>query len=99
MAFGETEPELGANVDSRGFALDRLVEQQRVALDSVQLERQEIEETVDDDLEGIFVRLSSAIAEVGAKRVALDGLDALFAALTNEVIDRHLAPAAHGPRG
>ncbi|MFP4496157.1 MAG: VWA-like domain-containing protein, partial [Halochromatium sp.] len=66
MAFEETERELIANVDSLGFALDALVEQQRVALDSVQIERNEIEETGDYDLEGIFVRLSSAIAEVGA---------------------------------
>ncbi|WP_462321866.1 ATPase domain-containing protein, partial [Halochromatium sp.] len=88
MAFEESERELIANVDSLGFALDALVEQQRVALDSVQIERNEIEETGDYDLEGIFVRLSSAIAEVGAKRVAIDGLDALFAALPSEAIVR-----------
>lgn len=88
MAFEESEHELIANVDSLGFALDALVGQQRVALDSVQIERNEIEETGDYDLEGIFVRLSSAIAEVGAKRVALDGLDALFAALPSEAIVR-----------
>jgi circadian clock protein KaiC len=84
MAFEESESELIANVDSLGFALDELVDAGRVALDSVQIERSEIEETGDYDLEGIFVRLGGAIAEVGAQRVALDGLDALFSALPNK---------------
>jgi circadian clock protein KaiC len=88
MAFEESEDELIANVDSLGFALDSLVAQDRIALDGVRIERSEIEETGDYDLEGIFVRLGSAIAEVGARRVALDGIDALFAALPSEAILR-----------
>jgi circadian clock protein KaiC len=88
MAFEESEDELIANVDSLGFALDSLVAQDRIALDGVRIERSEIEETGDYDLEGIFVRLGSAIAEVGARRVALDGIDALFAALPSEAIVR-----------
>lgn len=88
MAFEESETELIANVASLGFALDALVDAQRVALDGVQIERSEIEETGDYDLEGIFARLGSAIAAVGARRVALDGLDALFAAFPSETIVR-----------
>jgi circadian clock protein KaiC len=88
MAFEESEAELVANVASLGFALDELVDAERVALDGVQIEQSEIEETGDYDLEGIFIRLGSAIAAVGARRVALDGLDALFAALPSENIVR-----------
>jgi circadian clock protein KaiC len=88
MAFEESEDELIANVDSLGFALDSLVARDLIALDSVRIERSEIEETGDYDLEGLFVRLGSAIAEVGARRVALDGIDALFAALPSEAIVR-----------
>jgi circadian clock protein KaiC len=88
MAFEESENELIANVASLGFALGSLVDAQRVALDGVQIERSEIEETGEYDLEGLFVRLGSAIATVGARRVALDGLDALFAALPSETIVR-----------
>lgn len=88
MAFEESEGDLIANVASLGFALDDLVAQQRVALDCVQIERNEIEETGDYDLEGLFVRLGCAIAAVGARRVALDGLDALFAALPSVTIVR-----------
>jgi circadian clock protein KaiC len=88
MAFEESEDELITNVESLGFALDSLVAEKKVALDTVRIDRGEIEETGDYDLEGLFVRLGSAIAEVGAKRVALDGIDALFAALPGEVILR-----------
>ncbi|NCC23386.1 MAG: circadian clock protein KaiC [Alphaproteobacteria bacterium] len=88
MAFEESEEELIANVESLGFALGTLVEENRILLDSVRIERGEIEETGEYDLEGLFVRLGSAIAEVGAKRVALDGIDALFAALPSEAIVR-----------
>jgi circadian clock protein KaiC len=88
MAFEETEDELIANVESLGFGLGGLVSAQQVALDGVQIERNEIEETGDYDLEGIFVRLGAAIDAVGARRVALDGLDALFAALPSAMIVR-----------
>lgn len=88
MAFEESEDELIDNVRSLGFELDTLVAENRVALDGVRIERSEIEETGDYDLEGLFVRLGGAIAEVGARRVALDGIDALFAALPSEAIVR-----------
>jgi circadian clock protein KaiC len=88
MAFEESEEELIANVESLGFALGTLVEQNRILLDGVRIERGEIEETGEYDLEGLFLRLGSAIAEVGARRVALDGIDALFAALPSEAIVR-----------
>jgi circadian clock protein KaiC len=88
MAFEETEGELIENVGSLGFELDRLVAANRVALDYVYVERNEIEETGDYGLDGLFVRLGSMIDEVGAQRVVLDGIDALFAALPSEGILR-----------
>jgi circadian clock protein KaiC len=88
MAFEETEPELTANVASLGFNLPDLQKKKRLALDHVHLERSEIEETGEYDLEGLFVRLASAIDKVKAKRVVLDSLEALFAGLPNEAILR-----------
>ncbi len=88
MAFEETEAELAANVASLGFDLPALVRQKKVAVDFVYIERSEIEETGEYDLEGLFVRLGSMIDEVGAKRVALDSLEALFGGLPNEGILR-----------
>jgi len=88
MAFEETEAELKANVASLGFDLAGLVRRKSIVLDHVHIERSEIQETGDYDLEGLFVRLNHAIDSIGAKRVVLDTLEALFAGLPNEAILR-----------
>jgi circadian clock protein KaiC len=68
IAFEETAGELAANVSSLGFDVNKLVAQKRLAIDYVRVERSEIEETGDYDLEGLFVRLKLAIDSVGAQR-------------------------------
>jgi circadian clock protein KaiC len=88
MTFEESAAELTANVRSLGFDLDKLVRQKKVALDFVRIERSEIEETGEYDLEGLFIRLAHAIDTVGAKRVVLDTVEALFAGLPNHAILR-----------
>jgi circadian clock protein KaiC len=88
VSFEESTEELVANVASLGFDLARLVESGMIAMDHVAVDRSEIEETGEYDLEGLFVRLGYAIDRVGAKRVVLDTLEALFAALANEGILR-----------
>jgi circadian clock protein KaiC len=88
MAFEETAEELAANVASLGFDLRRLEAQKRLAVDYVRVERSEIEETGEYDLEGLFVRLQHAIEGVGAKRVVLDTVESLFAALPNPLVLR-----------
>jgi len=88
VAFEEKTEELAANVASLGFDLPALVRQKKLALDYVRVERSEIEETGEYDLEGLFVRLGAAIDSVGAKRIAIDSLEALFAGLPNEGILR-----------
>lgn len=88
MAFEETAEELTQNVRSLGFDLDDLVQQNRVVLDHVHVERSEIEETGEYDLEGLFIRLGLAIDAIGAKRVVLDTLETLFSGLSNVAIVR-----------
>jgi len=88
MMFEETSSELAANLRSLGFELDTLIATRRIAVDHVHLERSEIEETGDYDLEGLFIRLQLAIDTVGARRVVLDTLEALFAGLSNETLLR-----------
>jgi circadian clock protein KaiC len=88
MAFEETGEELAQNVRSLGFDLDALVAQKKIALDHVRVEPAEIEETGAYDLEGLFLRLGYAIDSVGAKRVVLDTLEALFGGFTNEALLR-----------
>ncbi|HTS09282.1 MAG TPA: circadian clock protein KaiC [Candidatus Eisenbacteria bacterium] len=88
MAFEESAEELTQNVRSLGFDLDKLVRQKKMAIDFVRVERNEIEETGDYDLEGLFIRLNAAIDSIGAKRVVLDTIEALFSGLQNEGILR-----------
>ena len=88
LAFEETTEELTKNVASLGFDLNDLVARNLLAIDYVQVERSEIEETGEYDLEGLFVRLGYAIDAVGAKRVVMDTLEALFAGLPNEAVLR-----------
>jgi circadian clock protein KaiC len=88
MAFEENEEELTQNVRSLGFDLDDLAARKKLVLDHVRVERSEIEETGDYDLEGLFVRLGHAIDTIGAKRVVLDTIEALFSGLSNAAILR-----------
>ena len=88
MSFEEGIRELTENVRSLGFDLDELVEREKLVLDYVHVERSEIEETGEYDLEGLFIRLGFAIDSIGAKRVVLDTLEVLFGGLQNEAILR-----------
>ena len=88
MSFEETNEELIKNVASLGFDLEDLVKRKKIALDHVHIERSEIEETGEYDLEGLFIRLGYAIDTIGAKRVVLDTIESLFAGLPNQLILR-----------
>ena len=88
MAFEEKEKDLVENFSSLGFDLKSLVKHKKLAIDYVYIERSEIEETGEYDLEGLFVRLANAIDSIGAKRVVLDTVEALFSGFSNTSILR-----------
>jgi circadian clock protein KaiC len=88
MSFEERSVDLVKNVDSLGFDLQSLIDQQKIVIDHVHIDRSEIEETGEYDLEGLFVRLGYAIDSVGAKRVVLDTIEALFASFKDTAILR-----------
>lgn len=88
ISFEENGQELAQNVASLGFDLADLIKRRLLLMDFVRAEQSEIEETGDFDLEGLFVRLGYAIDRIKAKRVVLDTIEALFAALPNERILR-----------
>ncbi|HEY0511127.1 MAG TPA: circadian clock protein KaiC [Thermoanaerobaculia bacterium] len=88
MSFEESSEELAKNVASLGFDLDDLVARELLAMDTVMVERSEIEETGEYDLEGLFLRLDFAISSVGARRVVLDTIESLFAGFSNQAILR-----------
>src|SRR5580765_4256770 len=88
VTFEESPEELAANVRSLGFDIDRLVAEEKIAVDFVRIEAAEIVENGAYDLEGLFLRLGFAIDSVGAKRVVLDTIESLFGGFTNEALLR-----------
>ena len=88
VAFEETDKELSENVASMGFDLPTLISRKKLLVDHVRIERNEIEETGEYDLEGLFIRLEAAIQKVGAKRVVLDTIESLFSGFSNTNILR-----------
>ena len=88
MTFEETARDLTQNVASLGFDLKDLIAHKKIVVDFVYIERSEIEESGEYDLEGLFIRLGNAIDSIGAKRVVLDTVESLFAGLPNPLILR-----------
>jgi len=88
MTFEETPEDLAKNFISLGFDLPDMISRGLIATDHVYIERSEIEETGEYDLEGLFIRLGNAIDSIGAKRVVLDTIEALFSGLSNTAIIR-----------
>jgi circadian clock protein KaiC len=83
MTFEETGEEMTRNVESLGFNLHALVGKKKLFLDYVRVEPSEIQETGEYDLEGLFIRLQHAVDSIGAKRVVLDTLEAVFSGFAN----------------
>lgn len=88
VAFEENAEELAQNVASLGFDLKKLSKQKKLLVDHIRVERNEIEETGDYDLEGLFIRLGHAIDSIGARRVVLDTIEVLFSSFSNQGILR-----------
>jgi circadian clock protein KaiC len=88
LAFEESATDLADNAASLGFDLPALEAAGRLVVDAVQLDPHEIVTTGDFDLDGLFIRLAAAVQSVGGKRVVLDTIEVLFAALDNEAIVR-----------
>lgn len=88
ISFEESASDLAQNVSSLGYDLDALVKQKKLRIDQVVVERSEIEEAGEYDLEGLFIRLGYAIDAIGAKRIVLDTLESLFSGFDNQAVLR-----------
>jgi len=88
MSFEEPSDDLTLNVKSLGFDLEKLKAEKKLVVDHVRVERSEIEEAGEYDLDGLFIRLGHAIDSIKAKRVVLDTIESLFAGLDNQAILR-----------
>ncbi|MGA7128126.1 MAG: circadian clock protein KaiC [Chthoniobacterales bacterium] len=88
MTFEERAEDIAKNVASLGFDTDALIGEKKLIIDFVKIDRGEIEEHGEYDLEGLFIRLAHSIAAIGAKRVVLDTIEALFAGLSDQAVLR-----------
>jgi len=88
MTFEETVADIEKNVASLGFNVADLIAKKKLVIDYVHIDRSEIEENGEYDLEGLFIRLGHAIDTIGAKRVVLDTIETLFSGLSNQAILR-----------
>ena len=88
VTFEETEEDLLKNAASLGYDVPALIARKRLALEYIRVERSEIEETGEYDLEALFIRLDHALRTVRARRIVLDTIESLFAGLSNDGILR-----------
>lgn len=88
LQFEETADKLAANVASLGLDLNELVRRKKLWVDYIRIDRNEIEETGEYNLDGLFVRLGHAVDATKAKRVVMDGIETLFAGLSDEAVLR-----------
>ena len=88
MTFEESADDIKKNVASLGFNVTELVAKKKLIIDQVRVERNEIEENGEYDLEGLFIRLGHAIDSLKARRVVLDTIETLFSGLSNQAILR-----------
>jgi circadian clock protein KaiC len=88
VSFEENETELIENVASLGWDLKGLTEQGKLFIDHVHIERSEIEETGEFNLEGLFIRIEAAARAVGARRIGIDSIEALFSGFSSDSLLR-----------
>ena len=88
VSFEETELELNENTASLGWGLPGLSERGLLRVEHIRVDRAELTEAGEYDLEALFIRLGHAIGAVHAKRVVLDSVGTLFGALGNESLLR-----------
>jgi circadian clock protein KaiC len=87
LAFEESRDDVLANVGSLGFDLEGLERDGRLVVDALTMEPQAVE-IGEFDLEALMVRLAWAVNQIGARRVVIDNVEALFAAFNSPSLIR-----------
>src|SRR5665647_1061958 len=111
LVFEENRADLVADVRALNFDLDGLERDGRLLVDALTLDSQMVE-TGEYNLEALIVRLAWAVEKIGAKRVVIDNVEALFSAFSGPALirselrrlfrwlkDRELTTVITGERG
>ena len=88
VTFEESAEEVAANVASLGFDLDGLREDRLLAVYAFGAEPTEVVGTGEFNFEPLFLLLDDAINRIGARRVMLDTIEALFGAFQAQAVVR-----------
>jgi len=88
VSFEETDDDLSDNFAALGYDLKDLDARSLLSIEYIYIERGEIEEAGDYNLDGLFIRLGQAIDAIGAKRIVLDTIEVLFSGLSNMAVLR-----------
>jgi len=88
VSFEETDDDLNDNFAALGYDLKELNTRSLLSIEYIYIERSEIEEAGDYNLDGLFIRLGQAIDAIGAKRIVLDTIEVLFGGLSNTAVLR-----------
>lgn len=88
MSFEESSDDLRTNVSSLGFDIEKFKEERKLVIEHVRVERSQLEQTGEYDLDGLFIRLGHAIDKIQAKRIVLDTIETLFSCFSNEAVLR-----------
>lgn len=84
ITFEETENELEENFESLGLDLEQLIKNKQLFINEINLQAQDVVEIGNFDLEGLFAQIEFAIDSVKAKRIVIDGIEALFSMFSME---------------
>ena len=83
LTFEEPRDDLVANTSSLGLDLAGLERDGKLVIDVVTQRPETIVETGDFNLEALMVRVAWAVEKIGAKWVAIDSVESLFATFAN----------------
>ena len=88
LTFEESAEKVTANVASLGFDLEQLQKDGLLIIQAFRVEPTEVAGTGEFDFEPLFLVLDDAIRRIGAGRVVLDSIEALFAAFKSQAVVR-----------
>ncbi|MGI2335911.1 MAG: circadian clock protein KaiC [Dehalogenimonas sp.] len=88
ISFEESEQDLSENFASLGIDTKKMIADKKLIIDRVIIERENLTETGEYNLDALFIRIACAIDAIGAKRVVLDTIEAIFSEMPNETFLR-----------
>jgi circadian clock protein KaiC len=83
VSFEESTEQLVQNFRPFRFDLENLIEEKKLKISYIELSRVEIIESGSFSLDALLIRLEHGLAEVGARRLVLDSMEAVFSALSH----------------